>query len=81
MTDEDREAQPEEPKQPEEASKGDVPLSPREAEVLRLLAQGLSNREIAERLYLSRRTVEFHISRLASWTRATAPRRRSWPRR
>jgi DNA-binding CsgD family transcriptional regulator len=40
------------------------PLSPREAEVLLLLAQGLSNREIAERLYLSRRTVEFHISRL-----------------
>lgn len=42
------------------------PLSPREAEVLLLLAQGLSNREIAERLYLSRRTVEFHISRLLS---------------
>ena len=66
MTDDDREAQPEEPKPPEEAPKSDVPLSPREAEVLRLLAQGLSNREIAERLYLSRRTVEFHISRLLS---------------
>ncbi len=69
MTDDDREAQPEEPEpaqQPDEAPKSDVPLSPREAEVLRLLAQGLSNREIAERLYLSRRTVEFHISRLLS---------------
>jgi DNA-binding CsgD family transcriptional regulator len=43
-----------------------VPLSAREAEVLRLLAQGLSNREMAERLYLSRRTVEFHVSRLLS---------------
>lgn len=66
MTDDNREAQPEEPQQPEETPKSDVPLSPREAEVLRLLAQGLSNREIAERLYLSRRTVEFHISRLLS---------------
>jgi DNA-binding CsgD family transcriptional regulator len=49
-----------------EATPSSVSLSAREAEVLRLLAQGLSNREIAERLYLSRRTVEFHISRLLS---------------
>ena len=50
--------------EPNERPARDVALSAREAEVLRLLAQGLSNREIAERLYLSRRTVEFHISRL-----------------
>jgi DNA-binding CsgD family transcriptional regulator len=51
---------------PETVTPGGLSLSTREAEVLRLLAQGLSNREIAERLYLSRRTVEFHISRLLS---------------
>ncbi len=35
-------------------------LTPREKEVLRLAAQGLTNREIAEALYLSIRTVEKH---------------------
>jgi non-specific serine/threonine protein kinase len=39
----------------------DVPLSPREREVVTLIAQGLSNREIAESLVLSVRTVERHI--------------------
>ncbi len=37
-------------------------LSPRELEVLRLIATGQSNREIAEALYLSPRTVERHIA-------------------
>jgi len=35
-------------------------LSPREAEVLKLLVQGLTNPEIAERLSVSPRTVESH---------------------
>ena len=38
----------------------------REAEVLRLLADGLTNAAIAERLYLSVRTVETHVSSLLS---------------
>lgn len=39
-------------------------VTAREAEVLALLADGLPNREIAERLYLSPRTVERHIANL-----------------
>jgi DNA-binding CsgD family transcriptional regulator len=45
------------PAPPAEAS----PLSPREAEVLGLLARGLSDREIAEALVLSPKTVEKHV--------------------
>ena len=39
-------------------------LSPREIEVLQLLASGRNNREIAETLFLSVRTVERHITNL-----------------
>lgn len=39
-------------------------LSEREVEVLRLLAEGLSNRGIAERLFISRRTAETHVQHI-----------------
>ena len=40
------------------------PLSTRELEVLRLIASGLANREIAQRLFLTESTVELHASRI-----------------
>ncbi|HLF67724.1 MAG TPA: response regulator transcription factor [Gaiellaceae bacterium] len=39
-------------------------LSRRETEVLRLLAEGLSNRQIAERLFISPKTAEHHVGRI-----------------
>ena len=43
---------------------GDSPLSQREAEVLRLVAEGLSNREIASSLVLSEHTVHRHVANI-----------------
>ena len=55
---------------------GDSPLSGRETEVLRLVAVGLSNREIASSLVLSEHTVHRHVAnilrKLTQSTRASA---------
>jgi ATP/maltotriose-dependent transcriptional regulator MalT len=39
-------------------------ITPRELEILGLIAKGLSNREIAEKLFVSENTVKTHSSRL-----------------
>ena len=41
---------------------GSEPLTEREGEVLRLMAQGKTNRQIASALIISERTVKFHVS-------------------
>ena len=43
---------------------GDVPLTPRELEVLTLLAEGKSNKEIARSLGVSVHTAKFHVGAL-----------------
>ena len=52
------------------------PLTPREIEVVQLLAQGLSNRRIAERLGISEHTAKFHVNsivgKLGAQTRTDA---------
>jgi DNA-binding NarL/FixJ family response regulator len=41
-----------------------IPLSPRELAVLQLIAKGLANKEIADRLSLSEMTVKTHVRHL-----------------
>ena len=43
-------------------------ITDREADVLALVADGLTSKEIAARLYLSARTVDKHVERLLSKT-------------
>jgi len=47
---------------PRPAEAPDAPLTPREIEVLRLLAEGLANKNIAWKLKISEHTVKFHIA-------------------
>jgi DNA-binding CsgD family transcriptional regulator len=70
----EQEAAPE-PAAPEAYPAG---LSVREAEVLRLVATGLSNAEVAEKLFISSRTVDWHLGsiyrKLGIHSRAEATR-------
>ncbi len=43
----------------------DEPLTPREIDVLELLAEGLPNKAIADRLGISDQTVKFHVASIA----------------
>ncbi|MEU0300288.1 response regulator transcription factor [Streptomyces sp. NPDC006175] len=49
---------------PTEDKSPGIPLTPRELEVLRLIADGLSNNEIAASLVISRETVKTFVSRI-----------------
>lgn len=47
------------PRQP--TAPHDAPLTRREIQVLRLVCEGRSNQEVADQLFLSKRTVDFHL--------------------
>ncbi|MFF7132371.1 MULTISPECIES: response regulator [unclassified Streptomyces] len=53
-----------EPTSPPETAPEIAALTPRERDILALIGDGLTNREIGKRLYLSEKTVKNHISRL-----------------
>jgi len=48
----------------DEAKRLSLGITPRELEILQLIAAGLSNREIAERVHVSENTVKTHSSRV-----------------
>ena len=49
---------------PDEKRISELGITPRELEILGLIAAGMSNREIADRLFVSENTVKTHSSRL-----------------
>jgi DNA-binding CsgD family transcriptional regulator len=52
------------PFRPDDGRREALGITPRELEILELIAQGLSNREIAEKLFVSENTVKTHSSRI-----------------
>lgn len=52
------------PFRPDDRKREALGITPRELETLELIAQGLSNREIAEKLFVSENTVKTHSSRV-----------------
>jgi NarL family two-component system response regulator LiaR len=57
-------APPAAPFAPDDDRRKGLGITPREHEILGLIAQGLSNREISEKLFVSENTVKTHSSRL-----------------
>jgi len=53
-------------------SASNVDLSEREFEIVRLIADGLSNREIGDRLIVSEKTIKNHVSRILSKLKLSA---------
>jgi DNA-binding CsgD family transcriptional regulator len=53
-----------EPFLPDQRKREDLGITPREMEILELIAQGMSNREIAGKLFVSENTVKTHSSRV-----------------
>src|SRR5688572_11945558 len=49
---------------PDAAKIAALGMTPRELEVLQLIAEGLSNKEMAERLFVSENTIKTHTSRV-----------------
>jgi len=49
---------------PDDTKREALGITPRELETLELIAQGMSNREIAEKLFVSENTVKTHSSRV-----------------
>lgn len=52
------------PFRPDDTKRVSLGITPRELEILELIAQGLSNREIAEKLFVSENTIKTHSSRV-----------------
>ena len=51
---------------PDDRKREDLGITPRELDILVLIANGMSNREIAEKLFVSENTVKTHSSRVFS---------------
>ena len=56
--------QPDAPAPTARSSAAELGLTPREIDVLELIAEGCTNREISERLFISQKTTSIHVSRI-----------------
>ena len=55
----------------EPASARHAPLTPRQLEILRFVAAGLTSRQISERLFLTDATVKWHVKQILKKTAAS----------